>query len=101
VAAGRGAWLGAGAGFAGYVPSEASLLPSLLPYFAPLLEPYNTLSAAIRRQVFTFADSDRCSYSVDEVFFPLRFTVFVTTHTLIHLHPGPSVVTGFMGSLRS
>ena len=67
---------------------------------------YNALSAAIRRQVFTFADSARCSYSVGEVFFPHRFTVFVTrtldtstSRHLIHLRPGPSGVTGFMGSL--
>ena len=32
-------------------------------------------------------------------FFPFRFTVFVTAHTLTHLRPGPSVVTGLMGSL--
>ncbi len=38
---------------------------------------YNAFYAAIRRQVFTFADSIR-SYSVDEVSFHHRFTVFVT-----------------------
>jgi hypothetical protein len=51
-----------------------------------------------RQQVFAFADSAR-SYSVVWVFFPFRFTVFVTVHTLTHLRPGPSGVTGFMGSL--
>jgi hypothetical protein len=45
-----------------------------------LLPGYNALSEAIRRQVFTFADSIRCSYS-EEVFFPFRFTVFVTVYT--------------------
>ena len=32
-------------------------------------------------------------------FFSFSITVFVTAHTLTHLHPGPSGVTGFMGSL--
>jgi len=32
-------------------------------------------------------------------FFPFRFTVFVTAQTLTHLRPGPSGVTGLMGSL--
>jgi hypothetical protein len=32
-------------------------------------------------------------------FFPFRLTVFVTAHTLTHIRPGPSGVTGFMGSL--
>jgi hypothetical protein len=32
-------------------------------------------------------------------FFSFSITVFVTAHTLIHLRPGPSGVTGFMGSL--
>ena len=32
-------------------------------------------------------------------FSPFRFTVFVTEHTLTHLRPGPSGVTGLMGSL--
>jgi hypothetical protein len=41
----------------------------------------------------------RCSYSVGDVFFPFRFTVLVTAHTLTHLRPGPSGVTGLMGSL--
>ena len=30
---------------------------------------YNALYAAIRQQVFIFADSARCSFSVDEIFF--------------------------------
>jgi hypothetical protein len=32
-------------------------------------------------------------------FFPFSITVFVTAHILTHLRPGPSGVTGFMGSL--
>jgi hypothetical protein len=32
-------------------------------------------------------------------FFSFSITVFVTAHTLTHLRPGPSGVTGFMGSL--
>ena len=41
------------------------------------------------------------SLSVDEVFFPFRFTVFVTAHTLTHLRPGPSGVTGLMDPRES
>jgi hypothetical protein len=48
---------------------------------------------------FYLADSIRCSCSVDEFFFPFSITVFVTEHTLTHLQPGSSGVTGFMGSL--
>jgi hypothetical protein len=32
-------------------------------------------------------------------FFSFSITVFVTPHALIHIRPGPSGVTGFMGSL--
>jgi hypothetical protein len=71
------------------------------PHVAATYQGTNALSAVIRRQVFTFSDSARCSYSVEEVFFIFLFQyiVFVTAHILIHLRPGPSGVTGFMGSL--
>jgi hypothetical protein len=46
----------------------------------------------------TFADSARCSYSVGEVSFPHRIS-HTLIQTLTHLRPGPSDVTGLMGSL--
>ena len=48
---------------------------------------------------FTFDDSIRCSYSVGEVFFYSPIHRIRHTHILKHLRPGPSVVTGLIGSL--
>jgi hypothetical protein len=68
-----------------------------------VVDTYQGTMSSLRLSVGKFLPSPIQSvvqdYSVDEVFFPFRFTVFVTAHTLIHLRPGPSGVTGFLGSL--